>query len=251
MRAVGIDFFIKLVDGEIPLRRTTGAGDVARLMIEHDGGAHPVLRRLLHRRDAAGIRQAVILASGLDSRAYRLPWPAGTRRLRDRPTRGHRVQDRDDGRASAPTPTAERRTVAIDLRDDWPAALRRSGFRRHPADGVERRRAAGRTCRPRRRTGCSTTSPRCARRAVGWPPSTTPTPARAIGERAQAAQRAVARPRFRRQPVRSVLRRRAQPRRRLPDRPRLAGQRPQSGRRCSPANGFELPDDELTPCAAA
>jgi methyltransferase (TIGR00027 family) len=26
------------------------------------------------------------------------------------------------------TPTAERRTVAIDLRDDWPAALRRSGF---------------------------------------------------------------------------------------------------------------------------
>jgi methyltransferase (TIGR00027 family) len=26
----------------------------------------------------AGVRQAVILASGLDSRAYRLPWPAGT-----------------------------------------------------------------------------------------------------------------------------------------------------------------------------
>lgn len=26
----------------------------------------------------AGIRQIVILASGLDSRAYRLPWPAGT-----------------------------------------------------------------------------------------------------------------------------------------------------------------------------
>ena len=27
---------------------------------------------------AAGIRQVVILASGLDSRAYRLQWPAGT-----------------------------------------------------------------------------------------------------------------------------------------------------------------------------
>src|SRR6202041_519386 len=26
----------------------------------------------------AGIRQAVILASGLDARAYRLPWPGGT-----------------------------------------------------------------------------------------------------------------------------------------------------------------------------
>ena len=27
---------------------------------------------------ASGIRQVVILASGLDSRAYRLDWPAGT-----------------------------------------------------------------------------------------------------------------------------------------------------------------------------
>ena len=26
----------------------------------------------------AGVRQAVILASGLDTRAYRLPWPAAT-----------------------------------------------------------------------------------------------------------------------------------------------------------------------------
>ncbi len=31
-----------------------------------------------HGRREAGIRQAVILASGLDSRAYRLAWPAGT-----------------------------------------------------------------------------------------------------------------------------------------------------------------------------
>ena len=48
-------------------------------MTNCDGGAHPVLRRLLHRSaGAAGIRQAVILASGLDARAYRLPWPRGT-----------------------------------------------------------------------------------------------------------------------------------------------------------------------------
>ena len=92
---------------------------------------------------SAGIRQAVILASGLDSRAYRLPWPDGHRRLRDRPAQGDRVQDRDDGRRSAPTPTAERRAVAVDLRDDWPAALRSSGFDDEPADRVERRGPAG------------------------------------------------------------------------------------------------------------
>ena len=47
----------------------------------------------------AGITQAVILASGLDSRAYRLAWPAGTVGLRDRPARRHRVQDAHAGRA--------------------------------------------------------------------------------------------------------------------------------------------------------
>ena len=44
----------------------------------HDGGPHEILRRVLPGATRAGIRQAVILASGLDSRAYRLAWPAGT-----------------------------------------------------------------------------------------------------------------------------------------------------------------------------
>ena len=47
---------------------------------------------------AAGIRQVVILASGLDSRAYRLDWPAGHGRVRDRPAQGARVQGGKDGR---------------------------------------------------------------------------------------------------------------------------------------------------------
>ena len=34
---------------------------------------------------AAGCRQAVLLAAGLDSRAFRLPWPAGTRLFEARP----------------------------------------------------------------------------------------------------------------------------------------------------------------------
>ncbi len=75
----------------------------------------------------AGIRQVVILAAGLDSRAFRLPWPAGTTVYEiDQPKvleyksatlAAHRVQ-----------PSADRREVPIDLRQDWPAALRDAGF---------------------------------------------------------------------------------------------------------------------------
>jgi methyltransferase (TIGR00027 family) len=75
----------------------------------------------------AGIRQVVILASGLDSRAYRLDWPAGTTVYEiDQPKvleyksvtlTAHGVQ-----------PAAERREVPMDLRLDWPKALRDAGF---------------------------------------------------------------------------------------------------------------------------
>ena len=76
---------------------------------------------------ASGIRQIVILASGLDSRAYRLEWPAGTTVFEiDQPKvleykaatlANHGVQ-----------PSAIRHEVAIDLRYDWPAALADAGF---------------------------------------------------------------------------------------------------------------------------
>jgi methyltransferase (TIGR00027 family) len=79
------------------------------------------------RAAAAGVRQVVILAAGLDSRAYRLDWPAATTIFElDRPEvldfkrevlGGHGVQ-----------PRAERREIAVDLREDWPQALRASGF---------------------------------------------------------------------------------------------------------------------------
>lgn len=76
---------------------------------------------------AAGIRQVVILASGLDSRAYRLDWPAGTIVYEiDQP----QVLDYKSATLAeaGATPSADRREVAIDLRDDWPAALRAAGF---------------------------------------------------------------------------------------------------------------------------
>ena len=74
-----------------------------------------------------GVRQAVILASGLDSRAYRLPWPAGTVVYElDQP----QVIDFKTTTLAGigAEPTATRRTVPIDLRQDWPTALKAAGL---------------------------------------------------------------------------------------------------------------------------
>jgi methyltransferase (TIGR00027 family) len=75
----------------------------------------------------AGVRQVVLLAAGLDSRAYRLPWPEGTTIFElDRP----QVLDfkREVLDAQDAQPRADRREIAVDLREDWPQALRNKGF---------------------------------------------------------------------------------------------------------------------------
>src|ERR1700688_1889963 len=75
----------------------------------------------------AGIRQVVILASGLDSRAYRLDWPSGTTVFEiDQP----KVLAYKAATLAAhnATPSADRHEVPIDLRQDWPAALCDAGF---------------------------------------------------------------------------------------------------------------------------
>jgi methyltransferase (TIGR00027 family) len=76
---------------------------------------------------AAGIRQVVILAAGLDSRAFRLDWPAGTSVYEiDQPqVVAYKTTTLESAGAA---PTAERRTVQVDLRDDWAAALTAAGF---------------------------------------------------------------------------------------------------------------------------
>jgi methyltransferase (TIGR00027 family) len=76
---------------------------------------------------SAGIRQAVILASGLDSRAFRLPWPDGTVVYEIDQPQVIEFKSRTLAELGA-TPTADRRAVPIDLRDDWPTALRAAGF---------------------------------------------------------------------------------------------------------------------------
>jgi methyltransferase (TIGR00027 family) len=77
----------------------------------------------------AGIRQVVILAAGLDSRAYRLNWPADTAVYEiDQP----KVLEYKTGilEEHGAVPTASRHPVPVDLRDDWPAALTAAGFDR-------------------------------------------------------------------------------------------------------------------------
>ncbi|PXX56489.1 methyltransferase (TIGR00027 family) [Nocardia tenerifensis] len=76
---------------------------------------------------AAGVRQIVIVAAGLDARAYRLDWPSGTIIFElDQPKvlqfKASALAAQDVG------PAVDRRAVAVDLREDWPAALRDKGF---------------------------------------------------------------------------------------------------------------------------
>jgi methyltransferase (TIGR00027 family) len=75
----------------------------------------------------AGIRQAVILAAGLDARSWRLPWPDGTTVYE---LDQHRVLDFKAStlKEHGAEPTCNRVGVAVDLRQDWPEALQQAGF---------------------------------------------------------------------------------------------------------------------------
>lgn len=75
----------------------------------------------------AGVRQAVILAAGLDSRAWRLPWPDGmTVYELDQP----KVLEFKSSTLTehGAQPAAGLVNVAVDLRQDWPKALQEAGF---------------------------------------------------------------------------------------------------------------------------
>lgn len=131
VRAVGIEVFTKMVDGELDLadlaQLAPDAAERARANIDEMAVRTRFFDDYFIGSGEAGIRQAVILASGLDSRAYRLPWPEGTVVYEiDQPeVIEFKTRTLTDLGAE---PTAQRRTVPIDLRDDWPAALRAAGF---------------------------------------------------------------------------------------------------------------------------
>jgi methyltransferase (TIGR00027 family) len=131
VRAVGLDFFRRLVEGDLTSSAGSEAyeGSAKDLTLETDSIA--VRTRFFDdfflnaARD--GVRQAVILAAGLDARAYRLNWPPGSVVYEvDQPKV---VEFKSTAMENlGATPAVDRRTVSIDLREDWPAALRRSGF---------------------------------------------------------------------------------------------------------------------------
>jgi methyltransferase (TIGR00027 family) len=129
VRAVGVDFLTKLAAGELAAADVDD--DESGWKLEHMPIAMAVRTRFFDAffGDAtqAGIRQAVILASGLDARAYRLDWPAGMTVFEvDQPeVIAFKTTTLTDLGAE---PTTDRRTVAIDLRHDWPAALIEAGF---------------------------------------------------------------------------------------------------------------------------
>jgi methyltransferase (TIGR00027 family) len=76
---------------------------------------------------ANGIEQAVILAAGLDARAWRLPWVDGSVVYEiDQPQ--VLAFKADTLAAHGAQPAAAYRAVPVDLRADWPTALRKAGF---------------------------------------------------------------------------------------------------------------------------
>jgi methyltransferase (TIGR00027 family) len=126
VRAVGIDFFVKLIDGTVATSDVDDRG-AATLMTGMIAVRTRFFDDFFLEATSTGVRQAVILASGLDSRAYRLPWPDGTVVYEiDQP---QVIEAKTATMADiGAVPSADRRAVAVDLRDDWPSALKAAGF---------------------------------------------------------------------------------------------------------------------------
>ena len=129
VRAVGVDFFTRLVTGELRPEDLDSDNESVGMQRMSDNMAvrTKFFDEFFLSATQSGIRQAVILASGLDSRAYRLAWPAGTTVYEIDQPDVIEFKTRNLAELGA-EPTAERRTVAMDLRYDWPSALIEEGF---------------------------------------------------------------------------------------------------------------------------
>jgi methyltransferase (TIGR00027 family) len=129
VRAVGIEFLARWANGEINAADVDVADDawglqrMADLMSARTRYFDAFFRDAM----AAGIRQAVILASGLDARAYRLSWPAGATVFEVDQPQVLEFKNATLADLNA-QPTVILRAVPIDLRHDWPTALRAAGF---------------------------------------------------------------------------------------------------------------------------
>jgi methyltransferase (TIGR00027 family) len=126
VRAVGLDFFIRALDGDIDFEDVDPEFNMRRAA-EGMTVRTRWFDTLFTDAAAVGVRQAVILAAGLDARAYRLDWPDGTTVYElDQP---EVIEFKTKTLAGLDAkPKADRRTIAIDLRNDWPKALLDNGF---------------------------------------------------------------------------------------------------------------------------
>ena len=133
VRAVGVDTLTRFATGELkPEDLGTDSNTGMHRMSDNMAVRTKFFDDFFLDATTAGIRQAVILASGLDARAYRLAWPPGTVVYEIDQPAVIEFKTRSLAEIGA-VPTADRRTVAIDLRFDWPSALKEAGFdRRRP-----------------------------------------------------------------------------------------------------------------------
>jgi methyltransferase (TIGR00027 family) len=124
-RAAGGDW-AAVIEGNLPGHQLL-TSDFGEHFVNFQGARTRYFDDYFRRAVEAGVRQVVILAAGLDSRAYRLSWPDGTTIFElDQPQvlayKSYVLSQRGI------RPGAQRREVAVDLREDWPQALRDSGF---------------------------------------------------------------------------------------------------------------------------
>jgi methyltransferase (TIGR00027 family) len=129
VRAVGVDFFTRWARGELDSADVDvpGAAWGMQRMTDMLAARTRYIDAFFAATAAAGVRQVVILAAGLDARGYRLPWAPGTTVFEiDQPEVIEFKTATITGLGAEPT--ADVRAVAIDLRHDWPSALRAAGF---------------------------------------------------------------------------------------------------------------------------
>jgi methyltransferase (TIGR00027 family) len=126
VRAVGVEYFIKMAEGRIE-------PDEDGLILDPQQLADGMAVRTRYFDDFftsatdAGLRQAVILASGLDTRAYRLQWPSGTTVFEVDQPQVIEFKERTLAELGV-TPTTTLHSVGIDLRRNWTRQLLLAGF---------------------------------------------------------------------------------------------------------------------------
>jgi methyltransferase (TIGR00027 family) len=126
VRAVGLDVFNRVASAELDFGDLAHGVALGR-MVDTFAARARYFDEYFAGATAAGLRQVVIVASGLDSRPYRLSWPARTTVYEIDQPEVIEFKTSTLSKIGAAAAT-EHRTVGVDLREDWPAALREAGF---------------------------------------------------------------------------------------------------------------------------